>query len=158
MKFARTIRLDDSDENVFSRPAIVGEWAISGAFEFSDWNDSDLIGQKRQEFSNGWLGLETFGRASCVAVARITEREFEDLIEILSNHFVKFYGAPNVDVAKPVAEEEIKHMKSMCDDHSDNTLLVVSRELTDVGVHERFRFTTTQIASLDSFAVHGSVD
>ena len=35
MKFARTIRLDESDDNVFDHPANAGEWAISGGFEFS---------------------------------------------------------------------------------------------------------------------------
>jgi hypothetical protein len=49
-------------------------------------------------------------------------------------------------------------MQSMCEDHDDNTLLMVSRTLNDTGVHESFRFNHPQSASLEAFAVHGSVD
>ena len=35
-QFARVIRLDDSDLNVFEPAAEIGEWAISGAFAFSN--------------------------------------------------------------------------------------------------------------------------
>ena len=67
MKLARTIRLDESDDNVFDHPANAGEWAISGGFEFSNWSEENLNGKPRQAFSNGWLSLESFGRATCVA-------------------------------------------------------------------------------------------
>jgi len=49
-------------------------------------------------------------------------------------------------------------MRDMCEDQADNTLLVVSRSLTEVGVHEQFRYIEAQSAELESFAVHGSVD
>ena len=44
MKLARVIRLDESDLNVFEVPGEAGEWAISGAFEFSDWTEAHLTG------------------------------------------------------------------------------------------------------------------
>ncbi|MEM7686590.1 MAG: DUF6505 family protein, partial [Pseudomonadota bacterium] len=50
MKLARTIRFDDSDDNVFEMTAQPDEWAISGAFAFSDWTKADLIGKQRQAF------------------------------------------------------------------------------------------------------------
>ena len=50
------------------------------------------------------------------------------------------------------------YMQGMCEDHDDNTLLMVSRSLGDSGVHESFRYNNPQSASLDAFAVHGSVD
>ena len=52
MKLARTIRLDESDDNVFESPASDGEWAISGGLEFSNWSEDDLTGKARQAFSN----------------------------------------------------------------------------------------------------------
>ncbi|MGB8622125.1 MAG: DUF6505 family protein [Paracoccaceae bacterium] len=158
MKLARTIRLDESDENVFETPAEMGEWAISGAFEFSNWTDDDLTGKARQAFSNGWLSIESFGRATFVAVAPITEFELETLVLSLSQKFVDDYGAPDIEAARPVAEEEIRHMREMCEDHADNTLLVVNRELSEMGVHEQFRYIDAQSANLESFAVHGSVE
>ena len=62
MKLARAIHFDESDQRVFHSPARTGEWCIAGGFEFSNWTDADLTGKARQAFSNGWLGLETFGR------------------------------------------------------------------------------------------------
>lgn len=158
MKLARTIRLDSSDENVFENPAAAGEWAISGGFEFSNWDESDLKGKPRQAFTNGWLSLESFGRATFVAITPITPNELESLTLQLANHFVTQYGAPSVEAAQPVAAEEIDQMRQMCEDHDDNTVLMVSRELTDTGVREAYKFTAPQGASLESFAVHGSVD
>ena len=158
MKLARTIRLDESDDNVFERPADAGEWAISGGFEFSNWDESQLTGKPRQAFSNGWLSLESFGRATFVAVTSITASEYEVLIQQLAQYFVDHFGAPDIDAALPVAKDELDHMQGMCEDHDDNTLLMVSRTLSESGIHESFRFNNPQSASLEAFAVHGSVD
>lgn len=158
MKLARTLRLDASDLNVFERPAEIGEWAISGAFEFSNWTDAELSGKRRQAFANGWLGLESFGRATVVAVTAIDPRELAALTDHLAAHFVAAYGAPSLEAARPKAEEEIGFMREMCEDHPDNTLLSVAREFVATGVHERFRATAPRAASLEQFAVHGTPD
>ena len=155
MNFARVIRMDESDLNVFSNVAEPGEWAIPGTFAFSNWSEAELAGKARQEFAHGWLGLESFGRASVVAVAPITEAEIAALIDQLAFHFVEAWGAPNTDAALPVATEEITHMSQMCAEQLENTLMVVERELTDAGVKERFRLIPPQGASLQAFAVHG---
>ncbi|MEM7693828.1 MAG: DUF6505 family protein [Pseudomonadota bacterium] len=155
-RLARVIRLDESDENVFTVAAEAGEWAISGAFEFSNWTEDDLTGKQRQAFANGWLGLESFGRATLVAVADITEPERAALTKTLAAHFVARYGAPSAAAAEPVAADEIAHMVSLCEDHEANTLLVVERTLEAVGVREKLRAVKPRSASLDAFAVHGS--
>ena len=93
-----------------------------------------------------------------MAITSITKSEYERLIQQLAAHFVEHYGAPDMDAALPVAKEELDHMQSMCEDQDDNTLLMVSRTINDTGVHESFRFNHPQSASLDAFAVHGSVD
>lgn len=71
MKLARAIHFDESDTRVYANSARTGEWCISGGFEFSNWGEGDLTGKARQAFSNGWLGLETFGRVTFVAVTQI---------------------------------------------------------------------------------------
>ncbi len=156
MKLARTLRLDESDPNVFETPAEPFEWAISGAFEFSNWADDDLTGKRRQAFSNGWLGLESFGRATLVAVCAISPVEYEALIQRLCAHFVERYGAPSLEAARGPAEEELGHMRAMCEDHEDNALLTVERALVEMGVKETFRAIPPRAASLEQFAVHGS--
>lgn len=155
-QFARVMRLDDSDLNVFDIAADIGEWAISGAFAFSDWTEADLTGKQRQAFANGWLGLDTFGRSTFVAVAPITPAELEGLTQALAQHFVQRYGAPSPEAALPVADQEIRQMQEMCEDHAPNTLMVVERSLEDAGIREKFRVIKPRDAGLDVFAVHGS--
>lgn len=158
MKLARAIHFDESDRNVFHAPARTGEWCISGGFEFSNWGEADLEGKARQAFANGWLGLETFGRVTFVAVTRIEAGERAGLAERLAGHFVDLYGAPSVEAAMAVADDEIAQMADLCDGHDPNTLLTVSRELSDAGVRESYRVIEPQAADLDLLAVHGSLD
>ena len=158
MKLARTIHFDESDRNVFARPAESGEWAIPGGFEFSNWTEGELAGKARQAFANGWLGLDSFGRATFVAVAQIEPAEREALVGALARHFVTYYGAPDEAAARGVAEEEIAFMAELCEDHAPNTLLAVSRELTDAGVKEAFRSIEPREAEIDIVAVHGTLE
>lgn len=158
MRLARTLRFDGSDERVFERPALPGEWAISGTFEFSNWTEDMLTGQRRQAFTNGWLGLDTFGRATFVATAKIEAAEYAALIERLAAHFVDAYGAPDIASARPVAEEELRYMRELCEEHDPNTLLIVSRRLVDAGVSETFRVIRPQDATLEMVAMHGTPD
>ncbi len=155
MQLARVIRLDESDANVFDPAAAPGEWAIPGTFAFADWNEDQITGKARQAFANGWLGLDSFGRATFVAVAPVTEEEVVALTDALAAHFVVAYGAPSLEDALPVAAGEIAQMQEMCEDHAPNTLMVVERVLEDVGIRERFRTIRPRDAGLEAFAVHG---
>jgi len=158
MNLARAIHFDESDTLVFHSPARTGEWAISGGFEFSNWGEGDLAGKARQAFANGWLGLETFGRVTFVAVTKIEPAEFEGLVDSLAQHFVNIYGAPSVEAARPVALDELTHMVELCDGHDANTLLTVARELAESGVAEAYRVIEAPEAALDILAVHGELE
>lgn len=158
MKLARAIHFDESDQNVFHNPARTGEWCISGGFEFSNWTEADLSGKARQAFANGWLGLETFGRVTFVAVTQIEPSEVAALTEALAQHFVDLYGAPSAAEASGVAQNEIAHIADLCEDHDANTLITVARELTEAGVREAYRTIEAQAAGIDQFAIHGSLD
>ena len=155
MNLARAIHFDESDTKVFHNPARTSEWAISGGFEFSNWGDGDLVGKARQAFSNGWLGLETFGRVTFVAVTKIEPAEFDGLAQQLAQHFVDIYGAPSVNDAMPVAMDELNHMVELCEGHDPNTLLTVARELGETGLSEAYRVIDAPDAELDILAVHG---
>lgn len=158
MMLGRAIHFDESDRNVFHSSARTGEWCVSGGFEFSNWSEADLTGKARQAFSNGWLGLETFGRVTFVAVTQIEPAEYDAAKTALAQHFVQMYGAPSLEAAAQVAEDELAHMVELCDNQDPNTLLTVARELTDAGVKESFRMIESQDAGLDQFAIHGSLD
>ncbi|MCF7700148.1 DUF6505 family protein [Loktanella sp. M215] len=158
MNLARAIHFDDSDTRVFHSPARTGEWCISGGFEFSNWSQGDLVGKARQAFTNGWMGAETFGRTSFVAVTPITQAELDSLADALAAHFVTIYGAPDVATARPTALEELHQMADLCAGHDINTLLTVTRDLTENGVRESFRAVPPQAAALDQFAIHVTDD
>jgi Family of unknown function (DUF6505) len=158
MQLARAIHFDESDTLVFHNPARTGEWAISGGFEFSNWGEADLSGKARQAFANGWLGVETFGRVTFVAVTRIEPAEFEALADALADHFLTVYGAPSRQQARNVALDELRHMADLCDDQDANTLLTVSRSLTDSGVNESYRIIESPPAGLEQFAIHADLD
>ena len=51
MRFAKTIRFDKSDLNVFENVSEEAEWAISGAFEFSNDSNGNLTGKRKQSFT-----------------------------------------------------------------------------------------------------------
>jgi len=157
MLLARAIHFDESDMNVFHSPARTGEWCISGGFEFSNWSEADLVGKARQAFANGWLGVETFGRVTFVAVTRVEPAELETMTRQLAKHFVAVYGAPSDEAALPVAQEELRQMAEICADHAPNTVLTVARELTGAGGREQYRFIEASGAGLDQFAIHGSL-
>src|SRR5210317_1552973 len=130
MKLARAIHFDESDTRVYANSARTGEWCISGGFEFSNWGEGDLAGKARQAFSNGWLGIETFGRVTFVAVTQVEPAEVTALTQALAQHFVDLYGAPSLEVALPTAQEELNQMMDLCAEHDPNKVLTVARELT----------------------------
>lgn len=146
MKLLRTLRLDQSDPQVFSLAASAGEWAVTGSFAFANLNPQEITGKERQAFSNGWLGLESFGRATLVEVAEITESERARVIERLAQHFMEVYGAPGLAEALPVAQAEIDDAASLCT-HKVHTLLAIERLQDPSGeLRERVRVVEPQRA------------
>ncbi len=139
MRFLRVVRFDASDDHVFDATAQPGELAVSGAFEFSDIAEEALTGKLGQAFSNGFLGLTSFGRATFATVSDITPLEYEQMIEGLSQHFIDAYGAPDVKAANDAAREEALFVEDLCKDNLLNTIFSVSRALDEGKIHEEFR-------------------
>ena len=139
MKLARTIRFDPSDLNVFPVAAEEGEWALVGTFCFADVTPDALNGKLRQAFSNGFLGVESFGFSTLVSVVSVRDGDADRLTELVASAFVERLGAPDMDVARAAAIEEIGFMAELCAQHKTGTLLTIQRELGDNGISERFR-------------------
>lgn len=138
MKFPRAIRLDESDAQVYDKPATPGEWAVPGSFVFVDKEPTEVEGKLLQAFGHGFLGTETFGWSTLVEVAEISDSEYQSVIDRLAAHFVQNYGAPDVAAALPAAREEAGFAASICD-HDLHTLLMLEREAGDDGIVERFK-------------------
>jgi len=115
------------------------EWAVSGAFAFAALTEPP-IGKLRQAFANGFLSLESFGRATFVTVADCSEPELERLTQGLASHFVAAYGAPDIAAARPAADEEIAFARDLCHEAPINQLFTVSRRFDEAGaLRESFR-------------------
>jgi hypothetical protein len=138
VKFLRTLRLDASDPHVFERAAEPGEWAIPGTFLFSNDTPETLTGKRRQAFVQGWLGLDSFGHSTLVAIAEIGDGALNELINRLADHLVEHYGAPDRAIARPMAEAEIRYAAELAEPGGDG-LLAVMREFGEDGILERFR-------------------
>jgi hypothetical protein len=138
MKFPCVIRLDGSDPRVYSRAAEPGEPAVTGTFAFADVDPETLSHADRLAFAGSWLGTQSFGRATLVEVAEITEADFFQTVERLARHFVDAYGAPSLTEALPVAREECDYAANLCE-HPLHTLLAIEREPSDEGVRERIK-------------------
>lgn len=149
-KLLKCIRLDNSDEEVFEKPAEAGEWAIPGSFEFLGDNDTTLQGKRLQAFRAGFLGLTSFGRSTIVSIASVTEDQIRDSIESLGQYLLDHYGAPDRSAARQAARSEIEYAESLCE-YEIGTLIAVERELTEDGVEEKFkRFIPSQTADWES--------
>jgi len=138
MRFPRTIRLDATDERVFERAAGPDEWAVSGAFAFAAAPSEGLRGKAAQAFARGFLGTQSFGWSTLVAVAEISPAELEAVIEALAHHLAERYGAPSLADARRAAEAEAAFAGSLCE-HKVNTLIAVVRSFGSEGIVERFR-------------------
>jgi len=145
MKFPRVARLDDTDDHVYEPAAQVGELAVTGSFvfTFSDRDPATLEGKAKQAFRHAFLGTGSFGWATVVTVAEITDGEYKGVIESLARHFVEHYGAPSVQEALPQARAEAEYAASLCE-HEVNTVLALDRVSVNDGIHESFKVVKPQ--------------
>ncbi len=137
-KLPRVVRLDNSDAEVFETAATPGEWAVPGGFEFLFLDPAALTGKLLQAFRSGFLGIDSLGRSTLVAVSAASENDYQSAIETLARHLCSEFGAPDQEAAMRAAEEEMHYAESLCDQAVD-TLLAVERELTEDGIAERFK-------------------
>lgn len=139
-KLPRTIRLDASDLQVFEPAAEPGEWAVAGGFAFLGDDQRSLAGKRRQAFVNGFLGIDSAGWSTFVVVASADPAAIEAVVERLAGLFVRAFGAPSLEAARPVARQEVDFMAELCREHGVGTLLAVERVLDAAGeIRERFR-------------------
>ncbi|MGL4729368.1 MAG: DUF6505 family protein [Bosea sp. (in: a-proteobacteria)] len=141
LKLPRTIRLDPSDTFVFRHAAQPGEWAVTGAFLFADAEPDALDAKARAAFRSGFLGLESFGWSTLVTIVEASEAERDAAIELLATQFTEKLGAPDMQVARAAAAEEIAFAASLCH-HPVGTLVALARGVENGELKERFRTLT----------------
>jgi len=139
MKFAKTIRFDKSDLNIFPLASEEGELAIVGTFNFYNLKQDDLKGKVKQAFSNGFMGCTTFGYSTLVSLVNIKEKELQQLKTNLGKYLIDNFGAPSQEMAEEAANEEINFMLDLCKNHEIGSLLSLSRTWEADGIKEKFR-------------------
>ncbi len=140
MKFLRTIHFDESDNHVYDRAAASDEWAVSGAFAFAALDPGEIKGKVKQAFSNGFLGLSSFGRSTFVTVGEIEEEALLEVENTLATHFVEQYAAPDRETARPAVREEMEFVSDLCSDALVNMIFTVRRYFDEDGmIREEFR-------------------
>lgn len=138
MKFLRTIQLDASDLQVYHRAATPGEWAIPGSFALWDAEPERVDAKLRQAFCHGFLGTETFAPATLVVTAEIDDAELQRVQARIAQHLCEHYGAPSLEAAQPVVEDEIRFAQELSQQPL-GTIIAVDREFGAEGVEEQFR-------------------
>jgi hypothetical protein len=144
VKLLRTIRLDPSDAFVFEHAAAPGQWAVSGAFAFTQLNVTELTGKPRAAFRSGFLGIETLGWSTLAEVVEASAAEREAAVERLAQQLVERFGAPDLACARAAAIEEIDFSAALSD-HPKGMLVAVSRRWEDGAIREAFRTLTPSI-------------
>jgi Family of unknown function (DUF6505) len=134
MKLLRTIRLDPSDTFI-SEP---GEWAISGAFVFSDEELAMLKGKELAAFRRGFLGVPSFGWSTLAQVVEASAKDRLVAIDLAARCLLDRFGAPNLAAAREAAAEEIDFAASLCG-HPPDTLIAVHRKVEGGSIRETFR-------------------
>ncbi len=139
MKFAKTIRFDKSDLNIFPTIAQEGELAVVGTFSFFNLKEGILKGKMKQAFSNGFLGIPSFGYSTFISLTEVCEDDLKALKNSLADCFFKIYGAPSMQHAYKAADDEVNLMLDLCSTHDKGSLISISREITKDGIKENFR-------------------
>jgi len=138
VKLLRTIRLDPSDTFVFERAAEPGEWAVAGAFVFSDIDPDSLQGKARTAFRAGFLGVNSLGWSTLVQIVEATAEDRTALVEMLAQQLMQNFGAPDLAAARTAAEEEVSFSESLCTQPAD-TLIAMHRSFENGELREAFR-------------------
>lgn len=137
-KLPRVIRLDDSDLHIFEQAANPGEVAVPGGFEFLQDSIESLEGKRLQAFSSGFLGIETAGRTTLVAISSLSPEEYQNAINQLTVNLLTNFGAPDRSQALRAATEEIGYAESLCE-YGEGTILALHREFTAEEIRESFK-------------------
>jgi hypothetical protein len=138
VRLLKTIRMDPSDTFVFEKAAEPGEWAVSGAFAFAQFDPAELSGKPRAAFRGGFLGLQSLGWSTLVQIVEASEQDRIIATDMLARHLVDYFGAPDLPTARSAAEEEIVFAASLCD-HPTGRVVAVSRRYEDGAMREIFR-------------------
>jgi hypothetical protein len=133
-KFLRAVRLDDSDDHLFPAHGAArdGEWVVTGGYAVCDFVNAPKC-RPPCHCESSFLALEARRRCSIAEVVEVSDDELEARTESLAWFLVRGWGAPSWDVARRVAEEEVRHTAEVCETLSPEVWITVRRTPRDGG-------------------------
>jgi hypothetical protein len=128
-KLLRAVRLDDSDEHIFRGfgAAADGEPVVSGGFAACDFDTAPRC-DPPCHCQASFIAVGSRARCSIAEVVEVPDAELEAQVEALAWTLVKAWGAPSWDVARRVAEEEVRHTAEVCESLAPELWITVKRE------------------------------
>jgi hypothetical protein len=133
-KLLRAVRLDDSDEHVFSAcgAASDGDWVVTGGFAVCEFDSAPRC-EPACHCESSFVAVDSRRRCSIAEVAEVTEAELEERVEALAWHLVKVWRAPSWEAAHAVAEEEVRHTAEVCETLAPEVWITVKRRRGESG-------------------------
>src|SRR5712691_8234099 len=128
MKFLKAVCLDASDSLVYSQEGAArdGEWVVSGGNAVCD-PTGVTHRTPNCHCLTSFIGVVSHGRCTIAEIVEIGEVEYHEVIERLVRHCVDDLGAPTLEAAGAVAEEEAAYTAELCDSFSAGVWITVER-------------------------------
>ncbi len=119
-KLLRAVRLDDSDDHIFTEggAAKEGEPVVTGGFAGPE---------------SAFLAIASKKRCTIAEVREVSEEELEQEIEAAAWALVRGWNAPSWEAARALAEDEIRHTAEVCETLSPEVWITVKRTRNSQG-------------------------
>jgi hypothetical protein len=139
VKFLKAVRLDTSDSLVNSQEGAAqdGEWLVSGGYAVCDPTGATHRTPNCHCLTS-FIGVVSHGRCTIAEVVEIDKSEYQQVIERLVRHLVDDLGAPTLEAAGAVAEEEAAYTAELCDSFSAGVWITVERTPGDDRIREHY--------------------
>jgi hypothetical protein len=127
-KLLKAVRLDDSDDQLFRAhgAAKEGEWMVTGGYAVCDFANAPHC-TPRCYCESSFLAVGSRARCTIAEVAEVSDETLEEAIEMLAWHLVRSWGAPSYEIARTVAEDEIRHTDDVCETLAPEVWITVKR-------------------------------
>jgi hypothetical protein len=139
VKFLKAVRLDVSDTLVYSQEGAAqdGEWLVSGGYAVCDPTGATHR-KPNCHCLTSFIGVLSHGRCTIAEVVEIGKVEYQQVIERLVRHFMDDLGAPTLEAARTVAEDEAAYTAELCESFSPEVWITVKRTPGDDGIKEHY--------------------
>jgi hypothetical protein len=133
-KFLRAVRLDDSDAHLFPTHGAArdGEWVVSGGYAVCDFTRAPKC-DPPCHCESSFVALQGRARCSLAEVVEVSEADLEAHTDALAWFLLKGWGAPSWEVARRVAEEEVRHTADVCEGLATEVWITVKRSPREDG-------------------------